>query len=488
MSNFYCGFFIMSLLMKLQGVYGFARRNQLSASLFATLVFSSLQAANQTATLSPILPEDSLPFTIEIEEDAFTLPAGLHSGASANYKGIWVFIAGRTNGLHGFGAEEPFPPDKQNVIAYAIDLANQKAYSRSLNDPTSGLTQQQIDDLSVTSPQSFQMGKTLYICGGYGIDTETGLFGTKQTLTAIDLSKFIRWIQNGNKSASRAIRQTSHPWMQVTGGIMALVNNHRQGLLFFGQNFTGVYTDSSNGDYTRQVRRFQIIDNGKKLSVQPRATSDPDPSYRRRDLNVVPIIKDGKPAFFASSGVFTLTGGIWTVPIIIDNRGKAMMADPDAPNTFKQGMNNYVSATAQLYSKSFKSNYIILLGGLSYGYFNAGTFETDSEVPFINQITTVKIDKDCQFSQYLMDNEYPVILSQGTNPGNRLIFGAGAYYFNSGEVSEFSNNVVDLDKVRGKTVIGYIVGGIMSTVSNTSSKADSTASPYIFKVVLTPRN
>ncbi|MEM1283243.1 MAG: hypothetical protein AAGG81_06785 [Chlamydiota bacterium] len=442
---------------------------------------------NQTSNTTPILSQDSLPYTITLEETPFILPSGLHSGAAGTYKGQWVIIGGRTNGLHGFGID-PFPPKQQNTDVYVIDIDKQMTYSRSLADASSGLSQEQIDQLSVTSPQYSQVGNTLYICGGYGVDTATNEFGTKTTLTAVNLPKLIKWVKRGKGSVACAIRQTNHPWMQVTGGFMTIDNNHLQGLLIFGQNFDGVYTPSSNGQYTEQVRNFQIIDTGKELTVQPRKSEESMAPYRRRDLNVVPMIKKGKPGYVALSGVFTLAGGIWTVPVTVSFDGSTNMKDPNNPNTFKQGMNNYASATAQLYSKSHKTNYILLLGGLSYGYFDNGTFMTDEEVPFINQVTTVKIDRHCEFSQYIMEAEYPVILSQGTNPGNRLIFGTSAYFFNNEKVDDLVNGIINFDKIKGPTTIGFVVGGIMSTLPNTSSQSDSTASPYIFRLVINPKD
>src|ERR1700722_2401775 len=196
----------------------------LFGSLIFALAFSKMVMANQTSTLSPILPPDSLPFTITIEQATFSLPNGIHSGASAIYKGKWLFLAGRTNGLHGFANDtHNFPPQKQNTVVYVVDLQKQTTFSRALDDPTSGLSQEQIDQLSVTSPQSFQNGKTLYVSGGYGVDTATGLFNTKTTLTAIDIPGLIKWVINPSKgiSAVRHIRQTSHPLLQVTGGYMA---------------------------------------------------------------------------------------------------------------------------------------------------------------------------------------------------------------------------------------------------------------------------
>ena len=85
-----------------------------------------------------------------------------------------------------------------------------------------------------------------------------------------------------------------------------------------------------------------------------------------------------------------------------------------------------------------------------------------------------------------MDNQFPVIPSTGSNPGNTLLFGAGANFLPASGVPLYSNNVVQLDKIKKPTVIGYVVGGIMSTVPNTNFESDSTASPYIFEIILTP--
>jgi hypothetical protein len=458
------------------------------AILASTLISAAAIADNQTATLTPILPQDPLPFTISIDEAPFILPAGLHSGVFAVYKDKWLFLAGRTNGMHGFGSD-PFPPSQQNKTAFVIDVTNQVVHSRSLLDPSSELTLEQIDILSVTSPQYFQNNNVLYISGGYGIDTETLQFNTKPVLTAIDIPDFIDWVINpdSSKSAASCIRHTTSSWMQVTGGYMSVLDNHLTGVLVFGQNFTGVYNPGTSGDYTNQVRCFQIVDTGKNLYVQKRKSEDPNPSYRRRDLNVVPIMKGNKQAFIALSGVFTETEGIWTVPVEIEGNGKTFMQDPTSDDAFKQGMNNYVSANVTLYSPSSKSNYVIQLGGITFEYFDGSGYSSDPEFPFTNQVTTVKRDKHGNYTQYFMDNQYPVILSTGSNPGNELLFGAGAFFIEARDVPQYPNWVLNLDEIKSPTVIGYIIGGIMSTVPNTSVASDSTSSPYIFQVTLVPR-
>jgi len=140
---------------------------------------------NQTDTVSPIISGELLPFTVQIETADFSLPNGLHSGVNAICHGKWLFFAGRTNGLHGFGqAITNFPPSEQNSLVYVVDPLNETVVTRSLYDLNSGLTQNQIDLLSVTTPQYYQDGNILYITGGYGVDTLSGEFSTKDALTA----------------------------------------------------------------------------------------------------------------------------------------------------------------------------------------------------------------------------------------------------------------------------------------------------------------
>lgn len=465
-----------------------------SLSLLMAVTWTCIISAdNQTPTVSPIFPSNELPFRIQIEQANFSLPNGFHSGAQAQHKGKWLFITGRTNGLHGFDpGNNNFPPSEQNKIVYVVDPVNEVVLSRSLEDPSSGLTPTQVDLLSVTSPQSYQSKDTLYITGGYGVDSSTGLFSTKDTLTAINIPGLIHWVTNPavGETAVQYIRQISNPIFQVTGGFMTQIGKHPT-LLVFGQNFTGFYHDDSNGDYTEQVRRFHIIDDEVTLrvNIEPSKPKHRDPSFRRRDLNVVPIIsKNESQKLVAFSGVFTLSGGAWTVPVKISANGHSFMHDPFRSKTFKQSMNNYVCPTLGLFSKKHGDMYTTLFGGISYGFFSNGTFQTDPELPFINQVTTIELNKHGHYKQFLMDAQYPVILSTQSNPGNQLLFGAGADFLLNTDLPHYENGVLKLDKLGNKPIlVGYIVGGIQSTLPNTNTITDSSASPYIFKVILIPK-
>jgi hypothetical protein len=454
----------------------------------------AVSCVNQTAVMSPVRSGQDLPFQIQIEQAGFSLPNGVHSGATAISNGQWLFIAGRTNGLPEVGHSTAFPLQQQNSIVYVVNQSTQEVFFRPLNDPSSGLSQTLIDILSVASPQYYQFENTLYMTGGYGLDSSTGQYSTKETLTAINVSGLMHWVTTPSQgeSAAQYIRHTTHPIFQVTGGYMVKIGNQPT-LLIFGQNFSGSYQDSSNSGYTEQVRRFRINDDGTNLSVDVLKAKPeiPNPNFRRRDLNVVPIMRSiyGRliPGLVAFSGVFTANNGVWTVPVEIAENGSLSMSNPFHKDTFKQSMNNYACAHLGMFSQVQKETYTLLFGGTSFGYFANGEFQSDSELPFINQVTAIKLGKDGDYTQYLMNGSYPTILSTQSNAGNPLLFGAGAYFMPSSDLPSYDNGILKLDELGAAPVcLGYIVGGIASSKPNANGILDSTASQYIFKVTLLP--
>ncbi len=466
----------------------------------------AISADNQTPTISEIQSDHSLPFRIILKKADFKLPMGVQSYIHATHHDKWLLITGRVDGLHGFveNSTDNFPTNLQNTTVFVIDPARKKTFTRSLLDPESGLTQEQVDLLSVTAAQGYQSGKTLYITGGYGVDSATGELNTKNALTAIDIPGLMHWVTNPSdgETAAEHIRQIFDDTFKVTGGYMNQTGKNHPTLLIMGHEFNGFYNDPIQQppvfqQYTEQIRRFYIHDDGDTLSFTPvdALPSIPDPDFRRRDLNVVPIVSKVNKKLIGSfavlSGVFTLTGGVWTVPVEVTAKGHPSMADPALPSTFKQGMNNYDCATFGMFSKKTGDMYTILLGGMSFGFFeetgNGLTFSTDDRIPFISQTTTIQIDKHGNYTQYFMKNGgFPLIRSKTVNAGNPLLFGSEAEVILLKHVPKYSNDVLKLDSIKKPTVIGFVVGGIKSTVPNTTAKTDSSPSPYLFKVIVEP--
>ncbi len=459
-------------------------------SFLCSLLVSTAFADNQTANFSPINLKSTLPYAVTLsvyDMNAATVPT-LQTYARGQIGDEWVLIGGRTNGLHDFTNDGliNFPPSDQNRTVWVINPVTLETWSRSLTDVSSGLTIAQIDSLSTTASQSAQQGDTLYMIGGYGYDTGLANFQTYPTLTALDLPGVIAWVKDGGPGFVNSFRQLSDEYLRVTGGELFLLGGRAQ--LVFGQNFIGGYTPGTNGDYTRQVRTFNLNDNGTTLSISLPAAESPQPEYRRRDLNVVPIMQGSASAGYdtglaALSGVFTPSFGIWTVPVEITANGATTTGNSLDAATFRQGMNSYRSATISLYSPTLDQTHNVLLGGISVLYYDTatGTIEADQQIPFINGITSLVRTNSGAYSQTYL-GEYPTIPNPSNN-GAPFLFGAEADFFPLPGIANFNNGVLNLDSITTPTVIGYIFGGIIAERPNNGPTA---ASNYVFAVTLTP--
>jgi hypothetical protein len=465
-------------------------------------------AQNPTGVYTPVQLNSSLPYRVEVRP----YPMGqvdvptLHSYAVGEHDGKFLFISGRTNGLHGFGCcdnpAENFPPQTQNGDVWVIDFANRQTWRRPLNDPSSGLSEAQILSLSPTNTQYQRLGDTLYITGGYGKtgDGPSGPeFGTFDRLTAIDIPGLSDWVMNGTGTAADHIRQIPSPVQEpdlfrVTGGAMYAINGRMH--LVFGQNFEGPYTPFANGVYTREVRSFDIVDEGGSLSIQNVTRTTPSPqqeNFHRRDLNVFPVLRpDGSGGtdygLTALAGVFTAADEAWSVPVEIDDAGQPTMPDPNLPSTFQQGMNVYHSAKLGLYSQAGGEMHELLFGGITLQYLDetTGTIETDINLPFVNDITAVVVDPDGNYSQHHL-GMFPELFD---GQGRRLRFGTNADFLAAEDISnpdyQYENGVIRLDELSGETTLGYIFGGIVANAAHTRQSPGelSAGSNYVFEVVL----
>jgi hypothetical protein len=227
------------------------------------------------------------------------------------------------------------------------------------------------------------------------------------------------------------------------------------------------------------------------FSIANYTATTPEEPYRRRDLNVVPIIRRNgggnlELGLEALSGVFTPTDGAWTVPVQIDSTGQPSMADPDAPDTFKQAMNNYHSARLGLFSEQNDRMHEVLFGGITLTYYDEASqsFIQDNNLPFTSQITQINIDSTGRHTQDFI-GAFPELRDL---QGNLLRFGAGAEFYPAYGIETYENGVIKLDQLTEPTVLGYIYGGIFANAPHVAgvSGAVSGASNEIFEVIFTP--
>lgn len=480
--------------------------------------FGSLaQAANQTATTTPVIVGGDLPYALDVQTydmGGVEVPT-LHSFIAGEHEGQWVIVAGLTNGLHGFDIDQSTIPErKQNRNVWVIDPVSKTTWSRTIDpaDAGSGLTEAQVLSITSANAQQTQLGDRLYMTGGYGDDDpldETSR-STFANLTAFDLPGLVDWAKGGAGQAVDHIRQISDPLFKVTGGDMYAIGDEVH--LVFGQDYEGRYRGSLNGEYTKQVRTFTIQDDGASLGFTEVGSSTPEDHFRRRDLNVYPtIVPNGgtlEHGITVLSGVFTESRGAWTVPVEIDSSGQPVQIDggADPMNTdggldadagvFKQGMNNYHSAKVGLFSESTGEMHEVLFGGITLQEYDPSNpaadefgFVTDQALPNTNQITSVVRAEDGSYEQHYL-GEFPDLR---TPTDQRMRFGSNAHFFPDEELGAYENGVLEFDSLAahadpdGRVRIGWIYGGLIANAPHVFGNPVglSSASGEVFEVFLT---
>ena len=241
------------------------------------------------------------PFAVTLADEPITVMPGIHSFAFAQSNGKWLFIGGRTNGLHGFQTPFAFQTMYANTQITVVDPQANQSWSA----PTSSLPDSIAEPITSTNMEYYQDSATLYLAGGYGWKNSVSNFITFPTLTAVDVNGLISAVINGTAINSY--------FRQITDTNLAIAGAHLEKLdttfyLVFGHRFNGPYhvADSLNNQkYSNAIRTFQIHDDGINISITNFQSSTDTANFHRRDYNLVPqIFPDRQFGFTAFSGVF----------------------------------------------------------------------------------------------------------------------------------------------------------------------------------------
>jgi hypothetical protein len=467
-----------------------------------------------------------LPFQVEFVEAAFPAAPALHSFAFGEANGKWLFIGGRTSGIHSFDPLpiNNFPPAMANHWVWVLDPALRQSWSVDLYDasitPPLGLI---ADALSSGNTQSFQNGDTLYIIGGYGYNRSTNLMQTFPTLTAINVPGMITAVMSGTAAniVSQIRQGPPDDRLKVTGGELEKIGDNF--FLVFGQRFDGLYNPQdvdNDQQYTDEVRIFQIVDDGTTpptitgyttLTAPPPVAGDPQPNqFHRRDLNVVPAIRsNGQPGISVYGGVFTTAFTPYLNPIYIDSAGGVISANID--RSFNQYMSQYDTARMVLFDAVRGSMHTVFFGGISYGVFDpdsdssakvrpdprlpyadliqvepksdASGFTLDPSIPFIDQITAISLRADGTSQQCVLSQRNQLKLTPVRLP-ERL--GTNARIIPAPEAPSYDNGVIKLRHLPGRSLVGYLYGGMRTRDENPTGTGQSFASNRIFYIYVTP--
>lgn len=115
--------------------------------------------------------------------------------------------------------------------------------------------------------------------------------------------------------------------------------------------------------------------------------------------------------------------------------------------------------------------YTTLFGGTSLYDYNNGNYERDTLVPFIDDIVLLTKNADGSTIEEVLPAKMPGLL------------GTSSEMIKSDNVSAYDNQVIKFRSIQGRTLVGYIYGGIRATLPN---GGPSTANDVIYKVFITP--
>jgi hypothetical protein len=454
-------------------------------SLLLCLLFAAPVAAQS--------PED-LPFEVELVERDVTAMPGLHSFAWAEHDGKWLFVTGRVDGLHAVITNlEPiaFPAEQSNNAVWVVDVVADQAWSRPLDELGDALA----DPLRVTNPQFHQEGETLYVIGGYGTVSATGEKITFPTLTALDVPGLIEAVTTGGALAPH-LRQTTDERLAITGGELRGYGNGGY-VLFGGHRFGGEYAFPDDSgftqEYTERISLF-AIDGGDDLTISdPFDLEDDSGALRRRDMTVAPAyyrylpVDAEDPNDTRIGEDYALYGGVFQPDANLPHRTQIQVAPTDIyevrESDYEQQFAHYTAPALPLWDRETETMHTTFFGGMAQFYFDedSGEVVNDPLVPFTDDVVTLTNDiseRDPVTSETVMAETMPGLL--GTNAV--LIPAPGLPTSDLG--------IVDLRAVEGRTLVGWIVGGIESDAPNPGwmgrAGQDTRASDRVFEVYLTP--
>jgi len=409
---------------------------------------------------------------IELQEITIPGMPGIQSFAWAQHEGEWLFVGGRTDGLHRRQPFAAFLAADNNTMAYVVNPSQGQVWSA----PLSTLPAAQYEQLQSTNMEFQQRGNTLYVLGGYGFSPTANDHITHPVLSAIDVAGAITAIKTAQPIAPH-FRFLTDERMAVTGGYLGQLDDTF--LLVGGQRFIGRYNpqgpDFGPGfiqEYTNAIRRFSISDDGSTLAISDYAEVVDTVNLHRRDYNLIPqVFPNGTQGYTAFSGVFQYASDIpWLNTVDIDGEGYAVVP------VFEQLLNQYHTAHLPAYSSTSNTMSTVFFGGIGRYYFDAnGQLWDDPNVPFVNTISKVQREASGAMAETAI----------GTMPA---LLGSSAEFINAPDVPLVFDNIIDLDQLVGDTVVaGHIVGGIESSAANiffinTGTQSDATT--RTFRVLL----
>lgn len=436
-------------------------------SLLASLFIVLNACAQQQST-----PES---FSVSLEQlQNFNNTPGLQSYVFVQYDGKWLLIGGRTDGLHRRQPCAAFQAVNNNTNIYVLDPVSKQVWSSPLSNL--GITYQ--EQLQSTNMSFKQVDSVLYIVGGYGYCATAVDHTTYPYLTAVNVPMTINAVMNAGNIAT-GFRQVQDSAFQVTGGQMGYLDGTFY--LVGGQKIIGRYNPQGPTfgpafyqRYTDAIRKFTVVDNGTTLSFSNYVEIMDSAELHRRDYNMAPqFFPDGTEGFTVYSGVFQHNVDLpWLNSVDVRSGGYTVR------NSFDQLLNQYHSAKLPVYDSLSNAMHTLFFGGIARYYFDAnGVLIDDQNAPFVKTISQVTRFANDSMVEYSLPQQMPGFLGSGAE----FIPLKSVPYFHNDDI--LNTNALSY----GRTLVGYIYGGIESSADNIFFINDGTqswASNAIFEVYI----
>jgi hypothetical protein len=413
-------------------------------------------------------------FNVEIEPTTINNAPAIHSfswGKTSDDK--WLIVGGRIDGLHQRQPFAAFLESDNNKNIFIVDPIGNQTWQADLSVLPASIYEQ----LQSTNQEFIQRNNTLYVIGGYGFSTTINDHVTYDKLTAIDIDGVSNAIIN-NASITPYFRQIQDTLFAVTGGQLGYLDSTFY--LAGGQYFKGSYNPMgpNNGPgfiqaYTDEIRQFKLTDDGTTITIYDNLILHDQANLHRRDYNMSPqIFPNGNEGFTMWSGVFDPND----LPYL--NSIDVVAGGYTVNNTFTQYLSQYHSAKVPIYDVNDNAMHTLFFGGISQYTLDANNnLVQDNDVPFVKTISRVTRLNDGTMQEVKLNIEMPTLV------------GAGAEFIPiKDSVIYYTHDILDINAIpQEKTLIGYIVGGIESTLPNIFTINDGTqssASNVVFKVYI----
>lgn len=406
-------------------------------------------------------------YTIKLEPVTIEGFFGIQSFVAGVSGDEVIILGGRLDGLHRRQPFASFDSAGHNNQLIVLNFTTKQIWKQSLNHLNADLYNQ----LKATNHNFTQVGDSLFIVGGYGINEQTKEHQTFPFATKCSISELISAVKKGTVQQSM-FTQVKDERFAITGGQLQEIN--RIFYLVGGHRFDGRYNPIDRPTFVQEyLNGFRtFVWNGNQALF----LSDIKDSVNLhiRDYNLIKIQNGTEdPYLMALSGVFQRTAKLPFLPAKrISSKGNVSLM----PN-FRQYYNQYECADLLIYDSINNSSNVILFGGISQYYDSLGILVQDDNVPFTRSITRLAIDKDSSCFEYLQTTKMPGYL------------GAGSVFIQNQHKNWREDYFIWNQLNEEEIDLGYLIGGIESSDKNIfwiNDENESRATPILYKVYLVP--